>query len=243
MSQDSNSDVLPSPEDLVIYHATLLKNSTQLFEEIESLYYKCVRDGITSNNQGETDEAFSTFYDHYKSICKEPEFDKNKAKEYSKDISELLKLWFEQLIPNLEPKNFFEKKVNNIIDILKTCKQSSAEGFSKNADSEIKSLEYFKKQLSYTITEDANNIQPFPSYYPIYPYNLEDGGPQKNNFLEAMSMSQYLAEQFQEFKDLWFLLRIFSLNMEIIRLQTKDDKSNYFYKIQYLLNILTNNQK
>ena len=126
---------------------------------------------------------------------------------------------------------------------MNNCKQSSAESFSKNADSEIKSLEYFKKQLFYTITDSADEIQPFPSFYPIYPYNLEDGGPQKNDFLEAMSISQYLAEQFQEFKDLWFLIRIFSLNMEIIRLQTKDDNSKYIYRIQYLLNIQTTNQK
>lgn len=238
-----SQNLIPSADEITIYNANLLKNSAQLFEEVEALFYKCVRDGIIPINQKDSENPFISFYEQYKTFCKEPEFDIKKAKEYSKDIDNLLKLWYDNLIPYLKPINFFDKKIQNLINILNNCKQSSAESFSKNADSEIKSLEYFKKQLFYTITDSADEIQPFPSFYPIYPYNLEDGGPQKNDFLEAMSISQYLAEQFQEFKDLWFLIRIFSLNMEIIRLQTKDDNSKYIYRIQYLLNIQTTNQK
>lgn len=238
MTEIKVTDILPSRDDILSNEIENLKSSLVILQEIENLVFKCFRDGIISKEQVKTLSDFTEFTAAYKSICNE--FDPKNEKKFNEMLERLKNLcndWFDRILPCFEPILFFENKVNEIIEILKKCRESTKEGFSNNADSEINSLDYFKKQLSFNA--DDNEIQPFPSFPPISPYNLEEDDRYQNSFNEAMSKSQDLAEQFQEFKDLWFLLKLLSINFEIFRVDQNCPESSYIYRVQYLAGILS----
>lgn len=240
MTGNESKNLIPTADEYLISNIKNLQSIETVLNEIIFMYNKCVRDGIkSSQGQGKVDDVVSNFYDSFQNIisAKLDDVKNIDFKKLKEQMNNLINFWFNEFIPCFTPKDFFALKVQNIISDLIKCTSSKDDGFKNNAQGEIDRFKYFEQQLSYTIGKEE--VKPFPSISPIFLYNLREDKDCKSYFMEAISKSQDLAEQFQEFKDLWQLIKILSIDFEIFRVDKSNfdkNESSYLARIQFLSN-------